>query len=156
MNLNHQLAAHLRDVHFGGNWTCSNLKDQLSEVTWEEAIAEVSSFNSMAKLVFHINYFVAAVAEVLEGNGLKAHDKFSFDLPPIQSQSDWDNLRNKSWSDAERLAKLIEASPDGSLNDYFTDVKYRNYFRNLMGIIEHSHYHLGQISILKKIIQKDK
>ena len=154
MNINKQLANHIRDVHFGGNWTCSNLKDQLSEVTWEEAIAELNSFNSIVKLLFHINYFIDAVAHVLEGNELNAHDKSSFDPPAIQSQADWDKLKDKSWNDAERLASLIELLPDAKLNDYFTDVKYGNYFRNLLGIIEHSHYHFGQISILKKIIRE--
>ena len=34
--------------------------------------------------------------------------------------------------------------------------KYGNYFRNLTGIIEHLHYHLGQIVLIKKLIAEGK
>jgi len=40
-------------------------------------------------LVYHINYYVAAVLPVLQGGPLDASDKYSFDLPPIQSKEDW-------------------------------------------------------------------
>ena len=32
------IADHIRQVHFGGNWTWSNVKDQLSDVGMEEAL----------------------------------------------------------------------------------------------------------------------
>ena len=37
MNLTAQIAKHIRDVHFGGNWTASNLKDQLAGLSWQQA-----------------------------------------------------------------------------------------------------------------------
>ncbi|HAI83731.1 MAG TPA: DUF1572 domain-containing protein, partial [Chitinophagaceae bacterium] len=27
------------------------------------------------------------------------------------------------------------------------------YYRNILGLIEHTHYHLGQIALIKKIIR---
>ena len=33
-----------------------------------------------------------------------------------------------------------------------SDEKYGNYYRNVHGIIEHSHYHLGQILLVKKLL----
>ncbi len=50
-----QLAKHLREVHFGGNWTWVNMKDTLSDITWQEATAKVFNFNTIASLVYHIN-----------------------------------------------------------------------------------------------------
>lgn len=41
MNLTTQLAKHLRDVHFGGNWTTSNLKDNLADISWRQAIGKI-------------------------------------------------------------------------------------------------------------------
>ncbi len=152
MNLTEQIAKHLRDVHFGGNWTVSNLKDNLADVTWQQATTHVHSFNTIAALVYHMNYFVVVAAKVLQGGPLDAHDKFSFDLPPIQSQEDWGKLLDKTWSDAETFAKLIEQLPGSKLNEPFSDNKYGSYFRNISGIIEHIHYHLGQIVIIKKLV----
>lgn len=49
---------------------------------------------------------------VLQGMPLNAHDKYSFDLPPIASQDDWENLVNKTLNDAETVSALIEKLPE--------------------------------------------
>lgn len=152
MSLTAQLAKHLKDVHFGGNWTTSNLKDNLADVTWQQAITQVHSLNTIATLVFHINYYISAVLKVLQGEPLQASDKYSFDLPPIQSQKDWDDLRDKALTDAETFTLLIEQLPEDQLWENFADAKYGTYYRNIQGIIEHTHYHLGQIAVIKKIL----
>jgi len=152
MSLTEQMANHLRAVYFGGNWTSVDLKDNLADVTWQQATTQVYSFNTIAKLVYHMNYYVSAVLKVLHGEPLNAHDKYSFDLPPILSQEDWEKMLNKTWTDAENFASLIEPLPESKLWEDFSDNKYGNYYRNIHGIIEHVHYHLGQIVLIKKIL----
>ena len=154
MNLPQHLAKHLRDVHTGGNWTTVNLKDTLAGVTWQQATTQVYSLNSIATLVYHINYYISEVTKVLLGAPLNAKDEFSFNLPPIRSQVDWEALLNKTFTEAEIFAGLAEHIPEAKLWAPFTDEKYGNYYRNLQGIIEHTHYHLGQIVSIKKIIQQ--
>lgn len=148
-----QIAKHVREVHFGGNWTCVNLRDSLQDVTWQQAITQVYSFNTLATLAYHINYFVEVVIRVLEGGPLTGNDKLSFNHPPIRSEEDWQRLLDKLWSDAEKFAALIEQLPDSRLGEIFSEEKYGTYYRNLQGIVEHTHYHLGQIVIIKKILQ---
>jgi hypothetical protein len=99
-----------------------------------------------------MNYYVSAVLKVLQREPLVAKDKYSFDHPPILSQEDWENLLEKTWTDAENFASLIEQLPESKLGEEFADKKYGNYYRNLHGIIEHIHYHLGQIVLIKKIL----
>ncbi|WP_026705465.1 hypothetical protein [Flavobacterium soli] len=153
MNLPQQIAKHLRDVYFGGNWSVSNLKDTLSDVNWQHATQQIHSFNTIAVLTYHVGYFVSAVAEVLEGKPLNAKDEYSFLHPPIESEEDWQQLLEKTWADAEKFANLIEQLPESIFFEDFIDEKYGNYYRNLSGIIEHLHYHLGQIVIIKKMVQ---
>ena len=152
MTIPQQIAKHLREVHFGGNWTTSNLKEHLKNVTWQQATTKVYSFNTIATLVYHIHYYVLVQLKVLEGGPLEGSDKLSFELPPITNHQEWEQFLDKVWADAETLASLIEKLSEHKLLESFTDEKYGNYYRNLHGIIEHSHYHLGQIVILKKII----
>jgi hypothetical protein len=152
MNLTAQIAKHLRDVYFGGNWTASNLKDNLKDVTWEQATTSVFSFNTIATLVFHTNYYVNAIIKVLQGGPLDASDKLSFDCPVIASHEDWQNLLDKTWAAAETLASLIEQMPDSALTENFSDGKYGTNFRNVIGNIEHIHYHLGQIALIRKVV----
>lgn len=154
MNTSTQIAKHFREIHFGGNWTSANFKDSLADVSWQQATAPVYSFNTIAKLVYHTQYFVNAVLKVLQGGPLDAHDRYSFDHPPVNSEGDWEIFLDKVWADAEKFAALIEQFPDEKLEEDFTDKKYGTYYRNFHGIIEHMHYHLGQIVIIKKILQK--
>jgi len=156
MNISAQLAKHIRDVHFGGNWTSVNLKDTLKDISWQQAITKVHSFNTIATLVFHTNYYVEAITRVLKGQPLIAKDVYSFAHPPITSQEDWDAMLNKTWQEAEEFANLVEQLPDIKLNEVFTDEKYGNYYRNLSGVVEHYHYHLGQIVLIKKILNEQK
>ena len=155
MNTPAQLASHFRQVHFGGNWSVSNVKDNLAGIPWEQAVKKIDSFNSIAALVFHMNYFVSAVNKVFQGEPLQAHDKYSFDLPPIRSQDDWEQLVNKTLQDAELFASLVEALPESKLSEDFSEQKYGSYFRNILGIIEHVHYHLGQIALLKRATREE-
>ncbi len=148
-----QIATHFRAVFFGGNWTVSNVKDNLQGITWQEATKKVNDLNTIAVLTFHIGYFVEALIDVLEGKPLTSNDKFSFAHPPITSQEDWDKLVQKLLSNAEYATSLLEKLPDQKLLDDFTDKKYGTYYRNIHGIIEHTHYHLGQIALVKKLVQ---
>ncbi|PSL48292.1 hypothetical protein CLV51_1021159 [Chitinophaga niastensis] len=151
-----QISKHFRDVHFGGNWTSVNLKDTLADVNWKQATTKVHSLNTIAVLVFHINYYVSAILKVLQGEPLNANDKFSFDLNPIMSEEAWQELVTKAFTEAEQLALQIENLDETKLFQDFEDPKYGNYYRNLLGVIEHTHYHLGQISLIKKIINETK
>jgi hypothetical protein len=152
MNLPDQIAKHFRDVYFGGNWTAVNLKETITGVGWQQAISKIDSFNTIATLVYHINYYVSAALGVLKGGALSANDAYSFDHPPIQSPEDWDRLLNKCWEDAESFAREIELLPENKLWEIFADEKYGNYYGNIQGIIEHTHYHLGQIVLIKKML----
>jgi hypothetical protein len=158
MNLPEQIAKHFRQIHFGGNWTSVNLKETLADTDWQQATRKMFSLNTIAALVYHTNYYVSEVMKVLKGEPLNAHDKFSFDCPPIESQDDWAKLLDKPWTDAENFASLVEQLPEDKLWETFAGEKYGNYYRYLHGIIEHTHYHLGQIVLIKKLqseIQKD-
>ena len=157
MHITTQIAKLFRDVHYGGNWTAVNLKETLADINWQQATTKLYSFNTIAMLVYHINYYVSAVIKVLQEEPLNASDKYSFDLSPIQSPEDWQQLLNKTWSDAENFSMLVEQLPENKLWDTFVHEKYGNYYRNLHGVMEHCHYHLGQIILIKKLLlQEDK
>ena len=147
-----QIAKHLREVHFGENWTWSNYKQLLSDLDYRKATEKHGDLNSIATLTAHATYYVKIQGQVLGGAALEAKDELSFVHPPIHSQSDWEHCLEEIWSNAESLATAIELLPDSRLNEIFVEEKYGSYFRNLHGMIEHLHYHLGQIAILKKLL----
>ncbi len=156
MSVTKIIAKHLREVHFGGNWTYSNLKDCLNGLTWQQASTQLEGLNSILALVYHMQYYVKAILGVIEQQPLTASDKFSFNHPAINSQEEWESFTYQVFADAEKLAGLIEQLPDSILETTFYDDKYGNYGRNFMGNIEHIHYHLGQIVIIKKLLLREK
>lgn len=152
MTISTQVAQHLRGVFFGGNWTSVHLQGSLNNISWQQAIMSVQDCNSIALLVYHMHYYVTAQLRVLQGLPLDAHDKYSFDMPAITCEADWQQLQSQCLQDAEALAALIDQLDDTVLTEDFTDAKYGSYYRNLHGLIEHTHYHLGQIVLLRKIL----
>lgn len=154
MSTSLQLAKRFREVILDGKWIANtNFKDQLSDISWEQATTKIADLNTIAMLTFHIDYYIAGLINVFEGGDLEIRDKYSFDLPPVESQLQWGNLLNKFWTDAEKFADLLEKIPDSKMNEVFVDEKYGTYLRNIDGMIEHAYYHLGQISLIKKLIK---
>jgi hypothetical protein len=152
MHLTAQIAKQFREVYFGGNWTAVSLKENLTDLNWQQATTKVYSFNTVASLLYHMNYYVRQVLKVLAGEPLDASDKYSFDHPPILSKDDWEKLLDSIWTDAENFARQVEQLPEQKLWENFADGKYGNYYRNIQGVNEHVHYHLGQIVLIKKLL----
>lgn len=155
MQYTKQIAKHLNEVYNGGNWTWVNLHDTLKDVTWQQATAKVYDMNTIAVLTYHVGYYVAAILNVLRGNPLDAKDELSFNHPPINSQADWQAMCHGIQDDWLALVAAIEQLPDEKLGEFFTQEKYGFYYRNLQGLIEHTHYHMGQIVIIKKLLKAE-
>lgn len=149
-----QIAQRLREVFLNGQWVAStNFKSLLCGMSWQNATYQIASLNTIALLVFHINYYLSGVLEVLKGGPLEIKDKYSFDLPPITTQAEWEELLDEFLCNAEEFANEVEKMPEDKLNEVFVDEKYGTYRRNLEGMIEHSYYHMGQISLIKKMME---
>jgi hypothetical protein len=58
--------------------------------------------------------------------------------------------------DGESFTYLVGQLPEAQLWETFSEEKHSNYYRNIQGVIEHTHYHLGQIAIIKKILAERK
>ena len=148
-----QLARRTREVFLDGKWIANtNILDQLTDLTWTQATHKIGNLNTIAALTFHLNYYLNGVSNVFEGGKLEIRDKFSFDLKPLTSENAWQSLKNELLGNAERFAQLVEKMTLDKLNEGFVDEKYGTYRRNIEGIIEHAYYHLGQISLLKKMV----
>ncbi len=154
MQVSRQIAEHFRGVYFGGNWTWVNLQDTLHGITHQEAVAKIGSLHNMATLLYHMHYYVRAVTQVLQGAPLQAHDKYAFDVPEIRNAEEWDSMVSQYLEEGRQFARLVEQLPDDQLEHVFSEAKYGSYYRNLHGLIEHTHYHLGQMALIKKLLRE--
>jgi len=149
-----QIAQLFDNLINGGNYTGVSFKKTLKDISFDEAITKISDLNTIATLVYHIQYYCNAVIGVLEGKPLTAKDSLSFDHPPVLSVTDWEALKIQIWEEAAHFSTLVAALSEEKLSEGFIKDAYGTYYRNIHGVIEHTHYHLGQISILKKLIRE--
>lgn len=157
MKRNKTLADRLSEVLLDGYWIANtNYKKQIQSVTWEEATQKIGTLNTIAALTFHINYYLAGLLNAFEKGKLEISDKYSFDLPPIQSASEWDQMVTEFLTNAEKFVATVAQMNDAHFDEPFIDEKYGTLLRNIEGVIEHSYYHLGQVSLINKMIQESK
>lgn len=156
MNTPQQIAKLYRNLIHGGNYTGVSFQQVVDDITFEEAITKVSSLNTIATLIYHIQYYCNAVIGVLEGGPLTVKDSLSFEHPPVTSAADWEGLKAQTWREAEIFASLVSELSEKKLSESFVKDAYGTYYRNIHGVMEHTHYHLGQISLLKKLIREKK
>ncbi len=153
MARNLTIANRLREVFLNGHWIANtNFKEQLLSINWNQAIQQVDSLNSIAALTYHINYYLAGILSAFENGKLEISDKYSFELPPIQSETNWNKLVADFLNNAGQFANKVEQMNDAIFDQPFVDEKYGSYLRNIEGVIEHSYYHLGQITLIKKMV----
>lgn len=152
MTLGTILANHLREVYFGKNWTWVNLQETLKDVTHQQALTKVKDLNTIVGLTYHLHYYVRGQMKVLKGGPLEIKDEFSFNHPEINSERDWQEFLSTLYNELEEYAQRVETLSNEQLEHTFVEEKYGTYYRNIQGAVEHAHYHLGQIVLIKKLL----
>ena len=150
-------AGRLREVFLSGTWIANtNYKLAVDGLTWADATRKIGSHNSIAELVYHINYYLQGLIPVLDGGPLEIKDKYSFDLPPIASEEEWQVLNAELLGHAEKFAGRVERMTAEEMAVSFVKAEYGTYERNIEAVIEHGYYHLGQIVLIRKLIEEKK
>lgn len=153
MTRNLTVGNRLREVFLDGHWIANtNYKEQILSVNWQQAIQKVDNLNTISVLVYHINYYLAGLLSAFKTGKLEISDKHSFDMPELKSEADWNKLVQEFLSNSEKFSIYVEQMEDAIFDQPFINEKYGTYLRNIEAVIEHSYYHLGQISLLKKMI----
>ncbi len=154
MKLTHLISQHIVETFEGNNWTDVNISDTLHDFAFKEAfITTAASPNSIASLVHHIMFYNYVVLERLNGNNPEIEQTNGFHVPAIQSEEEWQSLQARCHESFRVLANAVIALPEERLSDLAPNSKSTLY-KTLQGVVEHAHYHLGQIVILKKLIHK--
>ncbi len=150
------IAQHVRQFYKGKNWTWVWFEEVMKDVDWKEATQSAGGFNSIAALVYHMHYYVRLQTHVLMGGLMEGYDMDPFNAPPVRNAEDWQAQQEQVYAEGEAFAQMIETFSDTRLEETFLEKRYGSIYRNLHGNIEHMHYHLGQIVLLKKMLRAGK
>ena len=152
MSKSQELASRLEEVLLNGKWIAhTNIWEQLNKIDWKQANRKIGDHNTIAELTFHINYYIGGILNVFKGGDLEIRDKHSFDMSAIADEKDWLELMNSFKANSHVLIEKISSFPEEQWGEPFVKEEYGSYARNIEGLIEHSYYHFGQISLLIKL-----
>lgn len=143
------VAQHFYDVHYGGNWTDVCLQDVLKDLSYEQAQTRTGDTNSISLLLYHMMFYNQVVFDGTFGE--KKHFEHEESVQSnVQNGSDWQKLKDDYFALVQKIYQHILNLSDDQLLVTRPGNHSTNY-KNLHGMIEHIHYHLGQISLLRKL-----
>ena len=153
MKITSLIAQHLLDVHEGNNWTEVSLAGVLKDITLQEATTLTSaSPNTIASFLQHITYWNRVMVQRIAGNEVAVDEHNGFDLPHLQTEDNWLQLQVDNNLSSHELAVAIVHFDDAKLEEPLVNGGSSAY-KNMQGAVEHVHYHLGQMMVLKKLVK---
>ncbi len=155
MNRSQKLAKRLEAVLLNGQWIAqTNLKNEAGLLSMKAASEKVYGLNSALELIYHVLYYAEGIAEVLNGGPLSIKDAYSFHAPPINSEEDWQAFKDRLEQSSKALIQLVSQMPEESWDLDFADGTYGTLEKNIEGFIEHAYYHLGQLRLVRKLLEE--
>lgn len=153
MKITECIAQHISEVFEGNNWTEVDIRQTLLDVTFTEATTVTpASPNTIAALVFHLDFYNQVIMSRLNGIDRVIDEHNGMNVPGIENEEQWQQLQRKAFDSTAALAAMVKNFPEERLQE--PTVKGLNtYYKTLHGIAEHSHYHLGQMVLLKNLIR---
>lgn len=153
MKITELIAQHLIQVHEGGNWTEIDITSTLKDVSLDEAVLRtIASPNTIAALLHHITFWNLEVMRRAKGIKTQVDESNGFNYPALNTEADWLQLKEDNIQSAHQLAAAIRQFDEATLFKPM-EVHTSSAYKNFQGLVEHAHYHLGQMVILKKLIR---
>lgn len=155
MKITDLIAQHILEVHEGNNWTEVDLTDTLQGISVGHAqqILQASP-NTIAALLHHITYWNRVMVQRTVGVSVILPETNGYDVSILKTEKDWRLLKEDNLRSAHELANAIRNFDEEKLLEPIIP-GYPTAYKNLQGSVEHVHYHLGQMVILKKLIESE-
>jgi uncharacterized damage-inducible protein DinB len=148
-----RIAKLFASLQHGDCWIGTNFKEALHGVDAALAVKKMSSHsNSIWQLVFHLTYWRTSVINRLNG---------SLALPPFKDFALPDKLNEENWKLAlhdfentyHQLRTAILQFKEENL-DKPSPRTEQTFYELMTGCLQHDAYHLGQIVLIKKALDK--
>jgi len=153
MKITELVAQHLIAVHEGGNWTEIDIHSTVADVSLHEAtMRTAATSNTIAALLHHITFWNREVMQRAKGMITQVDEANGFNHPALNTEADWQQLKEDNIQSAHQLAAAISQFDEATLFKPMA-VHTSTAYKNFQGAVEHAHYHLGQMVILKKLIR---
>lgn len=154
MSLTNLIAEHILQVYAGNNWTDVSIAETIAGISFQQAQQHTAgSPNTIASLLHHLCYWNGIMLQRMQGETPVIPEENGYNVPFLNNEAEWNALKNKVHQSFITLAEATKKFPEEMLAGNYAPSIPSTYYRNFHGIIEHAHYHLGQIVILKNLLK---
>ncbi|WP_289662334.1 DinB family protein [Flavobacterium panacagri] len=141
-----------QSIYNGNPWLEVNLANTLKNVTAEQAYKKANpNLNTIWEIVNHLIQWRRNILERMQGEVIVTPDHNYF-VPVLDpSEVAWEQSLQTLAKSQESWNTFFESFDDEDLAKIYVNNGH-TYYEHIHGIIQHDVYHLGQIVILKKLL----
>jgi uncharacterized damage-inducible protein DinB len=144
----------IRRAYEGDAWHGPSLSEVLEGIDAVRASEKIGDAHTIWELTLHITAWLDIVRRRLEGEKLDDSNlTMRDDWPPAPkevTEAKWAETKDALEQASRKLLETVKSFPESKLEDQVLGRDY-SYSVMLHGAAQHSLYHAGQISLLKKI-----
>lgn len=149
-----EIAKRIQEVLLDGKWIANtNFKELLEGVDIHLAQRKMGNHNTIEALYFHVGYYIEGILEAFEKGELIISDSKSFSFDKARTEEEWGRRKLQFVKNSHRFVEVVKTFTHEELEAPFFKAEYGSLQRNLEAQIEHSYYHLGQISLLLNLLK---
>lgn len=152
----------LKEIRAGKPWMGNSIADKLNDL--DETLVfqrPLENLHSVAEIISHLTFWRReALLKIKTGQGSKTDDDpenwLSNDILQLKG---WDNIKKEYDDTLSELIALLEDKEDVFLSQTYYDTDYKGdypYSFLINGMLHHDVYHLGQLGIVIKLLEKKK
>lgn len=134
-----------------GAWYGPSAMEILSTVSAEQATHRAGNSHSIIELVLHMVSWRTFAARRLSGdNNFQVAEEANFPKPGT-----WEEALKKLKQSQEELMEAVNAFPESRLGELVPAASHKyTFYTMLTGSLQHDIYHLGQIQLIRKSLEK--
>ena len=139
-------------LYNGEPWIGVNIVDTLANITSEQAANKIGvDRNSIWEITNHIISWRLNVLQRVKGKTMVSPGNNYFEPVTHQSAAAWKNTLKQLKISQQEWIDFLKTFSENDFEKIYPK-NAMTYYENIHGIIQHDAYHLGQITLLSKLI----
>ena len=136
----------------GSPWIDVNLVDTLQAITAEQALKKIKkNSNSIWEITNHLISWRKSVLQRMQGMEVKAPSHNYFVQVETGSAAEWKKTLDELAVTQTAWIQFLKGFHESSFEKMYVPNQL-TYYEHIHGILQHDAYHLGQIVMLKKLL----
>jgi len=156
-----RIAGQLQRAYNGDAWYGPSVRAALEGVDARQAAARPEpTAHTICEIVMHMTAWTREVTRRLRTGAAQDPEDGDWPTATVATDADWSGIVAALDGANEELVQVISALDDGQLEERIGEVRDRalgsgvSRYETLHGVIQHHVYHAGQISLLKKSLNR--